>query len=287
MFCPLSRLSLVCWFRSYTWLCSRTGATPVPLPAPCIFGRVMFEAARRQSGKALACSDRICASEGGHPDKGVSRRRRARCTAPQGWQLYIPMRPYVALCVTMRPSAAGTSQVLTLILRVRHGQIFPDLYSKLLKAMMPLMAADCADPLCVVMRELQSSKHAAERALVVNGGNLDDDDAATPSPSVTKEPSQRAMLSGGQRAQPSRGGKKPATPASPAVPAVPASPALAGDALRSTAGAQDVNGRQVDAEAGAASSLSSSSSYGALTIGMSAVGGMGVGVLLGMLLCRK
>eukprot|EP00960_Hanusia_phi_P031501 749326-Hanusia_phi.AAC.1 len=50
-------------------------------------------------------------------------------------------------------------------------QIFPDLYGKLGKSLLPLMAAECADPCAPVVKELQGSKHAAERAMVgTNGG---------------------------------------------------------------------------------------------------------------------
>ena len=64
-------------------------------------------------------------------------------------------------------------------------QIFPDLYSKLLKAMLPLMAADCADASAPAVRTLYESKHAAERAMA-GADNFDDDDDAAAPVSATK-----------------------------------------------------------------------------------------------------
>jgi hypothetical protein len=73
-------------------------------------------------------------------------------------------------------------------------QIFPDLYSKLLKAMQPLMAADCADASAPAVLTLHSSKHAVERAMV-SADNFDDDDDAAAPVSATKALSDRARLS--------------------------------------------------------------------------------------------
>ena len=84
-------------------------------------------------------------------------------------------------------------------------QIFPDLYGKLLKAMLPLMAADCADPDSVVVRELLQSKHAAERA-IMGADDMGEDDAAAQAPTRLAAASERAAPSGGQREQRRRGG---------------------------------------------------------------------------------
>ena len=107
-------------------------------------------------------------------------------------------------------------------------QIFPDLYSKLLKSMLPLMAADCADPNAVVVRDLLASKHAAERAMMGGADNFDhDDDAAAPPVPAATEASLRALLSGGQRPQNARGGKQALLPRSSPADAAPPAP-LAG-----------------------------------------------------------
>mmetsp|Transcript_13168 Transcript_13168/g.20670 ORF Transcript_13168/g.20670 Transcript_13168/m.20670 type:complete len:228 (+) Transcript_13168:3-686(+) len=44
-------------------------------------------------------------------------------------------------------------------------QMFPDLYGKLLKAMLPLMATECVDTDAPILRDLRNSKHAAERSI--------------------------------------------------------------------------------------------------------------------------
>ena len=171
-----------------------------------------------------------------------------------------------------------------------RAQIFPDLYSKLLKAMLPLMAADCADAEAAVVRELQQSKHAAERAMI-GADNFDDDDAAAPV-GATKAISDRARMSGGQRAQQTRGAKKSAPDAKPLAsegqaeqdtdPLRPRGPGLevpVGDPLASDA----VLGE------GKLGSDSVGTTAAATLPGMCAVavGGMAVGLVAGMVLARR
>ena len=231
-------------------------------------------------------------------------------------------------------------------------QIFPDLYSKLLKAMLPLMAADCADPNAVVVRDLLASKHAAERAMMGGADNLDDDDdaAAPPVPAAT-EASLRALQSGGQRPQNARGGKQALLPRSSPADAAPPAPLAGppeatlvlssalhlhhpnGNALEDTHGkaledrlgkeAEDTDAKPLQVEDTHTKALqdivsalqsdvvsdtnrnSEESTHvcvgasrsdalpadtgGVVPIGVAAaaLGGMGLGVLVGMLVCRK
>jgi hypothetical protein len=88
---------------------------------------------------------------------------------------------YADVCVRMLTYAHECSRVLTYphvssrILTYPH--IFPQMltythvcYSKLLKAMLPLMAADCADPNALALRELQA---LTLLALLVQSTNAD------------------------------------------------------------------------------------------------------------------
>lgn len=53
------------------------------------------------------------------------------------------------------------------VLLASQEQMFPDLYGRLLRAMMPLMAAGCADPECPAVRELRGTRKAGEVSVMM------------------------------------------------------------------------------------------------------------------------
>ena len=162
-------------------------------------------------------------------------------------------------------------------------QIFPDLYSKLLKAMMPLMAADCADPHAAAVQGLQNSKHAAERAMMSRADNFDDDDDAAP-PGKSGQPDGKAALPGGQRGKssPARSGRMPSDsgavgPSGPTGASVSDWMEKAGcsgvDAAASSPG-RESRSRSVNCDPVTCTAVAA------------ALGGFGVGLVVGMLLRR-
>jgi len=169
------------------------------------------------------------------------------------------------------------------------------------------MAADCADANAVVVRELQQSKHAAERAMVGADNMDDDDDAAAPvsDTKTTAVNSDRARLSGGQRAQHTRGGAKKSAPAPDTKPPLAnerqaaqdagplrprgkglegpvglggLAPASDSVAKRETVAGEDTLGRAGPAQPAAATLPG---------ICAVAVGGVAVGLVAGMVLARR